>query len=134
MSEEEKQAIEILRSFEPNELVEYAIYLQALEKLTNLIDKQQKEIKELKKENIEIRGWKYTIDTIEDLDKLKELDLIKIKGKEYISKDKIREKIEMLENELRKNNENIEYTRKLIYTADETIKKEIQDLEKLLEE
>lgn len=134
MSEEEKQAIEILRSFEPNELVEYAIYLQALEKLTNLIDKQQKEIKELKRENIEIRGWKYTIDTIEDLDKLKELDLIKIKGKEYISKDKIREKIEMLENELRKNNENIEYTRKLIYTADETIKKEIQDLEKLLEE
>lgn len=134
MSEEEKQAIEILRSFEPNDLVEYAIYLQALEKLTNLIDKQQKEIKELKKENIEIRGWKYTIDTIEDLDKLKELDLIKIKGKEYISKDKIREKKEMLENELRKNNENIEYTRKLIYTADETIKKEIQDLEKLLEE
>lgn len=65
---------------------------------------------------------------------MKELDLIKIKGKEYISKDKIREKIEMLENELRKNNENIEYTRKLIYTADETIKKEIQDLEKLLEE
>lgn len=49
MSEEEKQAIEILRSFEPNDLVEYAIYLQALEKLTNLIDKQQKEIKELKK-------------------------------------------------------------------------------------
>ncbi len=134
MSEEEKQAIEILRSFEPDDLVECAIYLQALEKLTNLIDKQQKEIKELKKENVEIRGWKYTIDTIEDLDKLKELDLIKIKGKEYISKDKIREKIEILENELRKNNENIEYTRKLIYTADETIKKEIQDLEKLLEE
>lgn len=48
MSEEEKQAIEILRSFEPNDLVECAIYLQALEKLTNLIDKLQKENKELK--------------------------------------------------------------------------------------
>ena len=101
------------------------------------IFEENKELKEenekLKRENTEIRGWKYTIDTIEDLDKLKELDLIKIKGKEYISKDKIREEIEMLENEL-KNNENIEYTRKLIYTAEETIKKEIQDLEKLLEE
>ena len=39
----------------------------------------------------------------------------------------------MLKNEL-KNNENIEYTSKLIYTADETIKREIQDLEKLLED
>lgn len=46
MSEEEKQAIEILRSFEPNDLVECAIYLQAWEKLTNLIDKQQQEIEE----------------------------------------------------------------------------------------
>ena len=45
-------------------------------------------IEELQKENQEIRQWKYTIDTIEDLDKLKELDLIKIKGKEYISKNK----------------------------------------------
>lgn len=53
--------------------------------------------KELEKENYEIRQWKYVIDTYEDLDKLKELDLIKIKGKEYISKDKIREKIEELD-------------------------------------
>lgn len=61
----------------------------------------------------------------------KDLEIIE---KKYISKDKIREKIKMLENELRKNNENIEYTRKLIYTVDETIKKEIKDLGKLLEE
>ena len=113
---------------------EEAELIGELEKTRSELDDAKKEIEELKKENAEIRSWKYTIDTIEDLDKLKELDLIKIKGKEYISKDTIREKIELFENELEKNNENIEYTRKLIYTADETIKKEIQDLEELLEE
>lgn len=136
MSEEEKKAIANFKYWIDTNTERGICYLPdyICAKVLNLIEKQQKEIKELKKENVEIRGWKYTIDTIENLDKLKELDLIKIKGKEYISKDKIREKIEMLENELRKNNENIEYTRKLIYTADETIKKEIQDLEKLLVE
>lgn len=51
------------------------------------------ENKKLKEENKEIRTWKYTIDTIEDLDKLKRLDIIKIKGKEYLAKSKIEEKI-----------------------------------------
>lgn len=51
------------------------------------IEKQSKEIEELKEENKEIRDWKYVIDNPIDLDKLKELDLIKIKGKEYISKN-----------------------------------------------
>ena len=51
-------------------------------------------IEELKKENLEIRDWKYVIDSYEDLERLKELDLVKIKGKEYISKDIIKEKIE----------------------------------------
>lgn len=41
-----------------------------------------------------VRDWKYVIDSYEDLERLKELDLIKIKGKGYISKDKIRAKIE----------------------------------------
>ena len=62
-----------------------------------LIEKQSKEIEELKKENKEIREWKYIIDSPIDLEKLKELDLIKIKGKEYISKDKIKAKIEEVE-------------------------------------
>lgn len=53
-------------------------------------------IKELEQENREIREWKYVIDNPIDLEKLKELDLIKIKGKEYISKDKIKSKIEEL--------------------------------------
>ena len=57
-------------------------------------------IKELEQENREIREWKYVIDNPIDLEKLKELDLIKIKGKEYISKDKIKAKIEELENEI----------------------------------
>lgn len=42
MNREEKQAIKILKSFEPIDLFECAIYLQALEKLTNLIEKLQK--------------------------------------------------------------------------------------------
>lgn len=48
MSDEEREALEILKNFEPDDLVECAIYLQALEKITNLIEKQQKEIEELK--------------------------------------------------------------------------------------
>ena len=56
-------------------------------------------IKELEQENREIREWKYVIDNPIDLEKLKELDLIKIKGKEYISKDKIKAKIEECEKE-----------------------------------
>ena len=51
---------------------------------------------EEEKKAIEITEWKYIIDTYEDLDRLKELDLIKIKGKEYISKDKIKEIKEIL--------------------------------------
>lgn len=54
------------------------------------LEEENKELKEekeeLKRENLEIRDWKYVIDSPIDLDKLKELDLIKIKGKEYISK------------------------------------------------
>lgn len=45
MSEEEKQAFDILDSFEPDDLIECAIYRNALEKINNLIEKQQKEIK-----------------------------------------------------------------------------------------
>ena len=67
---------------------------EAIKEAVNLIEKQSKEIEELKKENLEIRDWKYVIDSPIDLDKLKKLDLIKIKGKEYVSKDKIKAKIE----------------------------------------
>lgn len=66
-------------------------------------------IKELEQENREIREWKYVIDSPIDLEKLKELDLIKIKGKEYISKDEIKAKIEDI-----LNSENSEAIEKLI--------------------
>lgn len=56
MNEEEKQAIKILKSFEPIDLFEGAIYLQALEKLTNLIEKLQKENEELKADNYELNN------------------------------------------------------------------------------
>ena len=110
MSEEEKKAIEYIKEFR-NEVFEgvgnKSIMAKNIDILLNLIDNQQKEIEEkstiifagaekvkqlekeieeLKKENKEIRDWKYVIDNPIDLDKLKELDIIKIKGKEYISK------------------------------------------------
>lgn len=47
-SEEEKQAFDILDSFEPDDLIECAIYRNALEKINNLIEKQQKEIEKHK--------------------------------------------------------------------------------------
>lgn len=52
--------------------------------------------KELEKENLEIRDWKYVIDSYEDLDRLKELDVIKIKGKEYLAKSKVKDEISYL--------------------------------------
>ena len=68
-------------------------YEEALDTILNLVETLEGKIKslqywveELKKENKEIRDWKYVIDNPIDLDKLKELDIIKIKGKEYISK------------------------------------------------
>ena len=87
---------------------QYIEYMQQKE----TIEKQQKEIEELKKENF---------------------DTVYIQAIENY-KTKIREKIKRCKKELEENNENIDYTRKLVYTADETIKKEIQDLEELLEE
>ncbi len=73
MNKEEKQAIKTLRSFEPIDLFEGAIYLQALEKLTNLIDKLQKENEEYSKQ--------IDLDYVDD---------------NYIAKQKIKEKIEEL--------------------------------------
>ena len=89
MSEEE--AIKELQKFvsrcDKAGFIEQAKSTPTASAILTLLDLYNKE----KQENKEIRQWKYVIDTYEDLDKLKELDLIKIKGKEYISKDKIRE-------------------------------------------
>ena len=74
----------------------YMLYLsyEDVGNLIQMVEMLDKQIKELEQENREIREWKYVIDNPIDLEKLKELDLIKIKGKEYISKDKIKAKIE----------------------------------------
>lgn len=48
---EEKQPIEILRSFDPSDLADFSIYMQETEKTANLIKKQQKEIKKSKRRN-----------------------------------------------------------------------------------
>ena len=64
------------------------------ERLCEAIQNLIARYKELEKENLEIRDWKYVIDSYEDLDRLKELDVIKIKGKEYLAKSKVQEKIE----------------------------------------
>lgn len=81
MNEEEKQAIKILKSFEPIDLFEGAIYLQALEKLTNLIEKLQKENEELKNK---------LLDTLKGQKVIKEETSQYIK-ENYIQKDKIEE-------------------------------------------
>ena len=83
MNREEKQAIKILKSFEPIDLFEGAIYLQALEKLTNLIEKLQKENEELEEINNELESEKneairrYNFETIpiqKVKDKIEELN------------------------------------------------------------
>lgn len=72
-------------------------------------------IAELEKENKKIRQWKYVIDTYADLEKLKELDLIKIEGKEYISKDKIREIFDNYsQSSLMENNTFLEFKKELL--------------------
>ena len=93
ISDEEKKAIDKLK----RSVNYFVMPIYETKIILELIEKQSKEIEELKKENLEIRDWKYVIDSPIDLDKLKELDLIKIKGKEYVSKDKIKAKIEELE-------------------------------------
>lgn len=93
MSEEEKKAIETTKI-----MIKYVgdnyIPKQNREKLKILLNL----IEKLQKENEEIREWKFVIDNPIDLKKLSELDLIKIFGKSYIAVDKIKAKIEELEN------------------------------------
>jgi hypothetical protein len=50
MNEEEKKAIELLDLFEPDDLVECAMYRNALSIIKNLINKQNKVIDEMSKD------------------------------------------------------------------------------------
>ena len=89
LSDEEKEALEILKSFEPDDLVECSIYLQAIEKIKNLIEKQSKEIEELKEEKAK-RQWVHIKENGE------------VEPLFYISKDKIKAKIEEYKKQLEK--------------------------------
>lgn len=94
MNREEKQAIKVLKSFEPIDLFEGAIYLQALEKLTNLIEKLQKENEELKNQEatarrineLLVQRYSNSIPVQKVKDKIEELD-IKISECEYSDDD-----------------------------------------------
>lgn len=89
MIEEEKEAIERLDYFEPDDLVECAMYRDCVEKIKKLIEKQQKEIEQLK--NL------YSDEKIRNTIIKKYRDVIE---KDYISKDKIKEKIKELESHI----------------------------------
>ena len=93
LSDEERKALEILKSFEPDDLVECAIYLQALEKITDLIDKQSKEIEELRNEVME----KELI--IDGMKEDRRIAVEEIQEQYYVSKDKIKAKIEEVKEE-----------------------------------
>jgi ssRNA-specific RNase YbeY (16S rRNA maturation enzyme) len=133
--EEEKEAIEYIKEFK-NEVFEgvgnKSIMAKNIDILLNLLDKQQNEIKEkttillagakkvkqLEKE-IEERD-KYNITTL-PFEELKEMieqnKNISIFGKEYISKDKVKETIEHYNNELEhiKNGEEFENEKPMYY-------------------
>ena len=118
LSKEENEALEILKSFEPDDLFECAIYLQALEKITNLIEKQSKEIEEL----YEI---KYLASRFIHRD-IKQFSIgeFKYKVKNYIMlQDRIKAKIELLE-KLQKEFPNNDEIRIKIITYKELLEKE----------
>lgn len=108
MNEEEKKAIDILKDFTENEDTiycydwqgfDYETILSAIECLLNLIDKQQKEIEELKEINKQqFLNYEAKIDKME-------YEM----GYEYISKDKVKEMIEELEENIKNYNESSYY-------------------------
>jgi len=90
MSNEEREALEILKGFEPDDLVECAIYLQAMEKITNLIEKQSKEIEDNKKYIVQLTDEQYR----------KLVDIIRTEiSKEW--EDKIKAIIEELQEDIK---------------------------------
>lgn len=75
MSEEEKQVIDILESFEPDDLIQCAIYRNALEKINNLLEKQQTKINKALKfiadnRYIDDNGCGYEFECMTDIDEL----------------------------------------------------------------
>lgn len=113
MNEEEKQSIEILSSFEPIDLIDGVIYIQAVEKLKNSIDK-------LKKENEKLKNQ-------EAITKIKN-ELLVQRYSNYIPVQTVKDKIEELKQEKKK------YGNCLIEMyEDELVNRDIKILQELLE-
>ena len=89
MSKEEKKAIEIVKNITEDDLLNYwegpVEPYNAIQTILQLVEKQQKEIEEL------IEGQ------VETIEKLIEPELLK----KYVSKDKIKSKIEELREEIK---------------------------------
>lgn len=84
MNKELNKAFALLRCYESDDLLEYSVYINELGTIENLIEKQQKEIEELK-------SRKYVINA--ETQEIKEIPI----DNNYINKDKIRDKIKELE-------------------------------------
>ena len=95
MNEEEKQSIEILSSFEPIDLIDGVIYIQAVEKLKNSIDKLKKENEKLKnqeaitkiKNELLVQRYSNSIPVQKVKDTIDRIDYDIKKTKEIISKN-----------------------------------------------
>lgn len=104
MNEEEK-ALETLKEVASDDFDTLGddISPKMAQNILNVIDKQQKRIEKLTttlfhyEDTLEHYEYKVFNGDVIDLEKVKELDKIGILGKEYISKDKIREVLKDLE-------------------------------------
>lgn len=104
MSEEEKKAIESL--IEIREFANLSSYkdirinqLKSIDIVLNLIEKQKKEIQELKKVIKMVEIYKsYGIPEDAEMVIMRKDDFLRNNNNEFISKDKIREKIKEIEN------------------------------------
>ena len=83
MNEEEKEAIEILEAFEPDDLVECALYRRSITETKNYIEKLQKE---LDKKDKEIENYKKGIKNYKKV--------AQIYGEKYIDIDDFFKKVE----------------------------------------
>ena len=149
MSDEEKKAIDLLKNIDKQKCVmlECPVVKNNIERqlkiieLNRIIRKQSKEIEELKAKNeqrltrlfeyedrLEIYEYKVfnELNNYINMDELQKLDRIGLKGKIYISEDKIKTRIKELEEYLYKGNIKDDFL--MI-----RIKAKIQELQSLLE-
>lgn len=118
LSDEEKKAIVYLKSYCINDVLYDNKHYEQIEILLNLIEKQQKEIEELKKDKLELINKNHVVhlkDVEKELREMKkvidtknaEIECLNVihesyKENNFISKDKIKAKIEEIKNDCRK--------------------------------